>query len=69
MESVEVMEVHKNRSYTQIVVWQNTRLQENRNLMVIDRINRKAVIWMETGEVYDRGLLIIKAVDPYWRGE
>ena len=52
-----MMEVHMNRSYTQLVVWQSTGLQENRNLMVIDGINRKAVIWTETGEVYNRGFL------------
>ena len=64
-EGVEVMEVHMNRSYTQLVVWQSMRLQENRNLMVIDGIDRKAVIWMETGEAYDGGFLKIKAVDLY----
>ena len=64
-----MMEVCMNRNYTQLVVWQNMRLQENRNLMVIDRINRKAGIWMETGEAYDGGFLIIKRVDLYWRGE
>ena len=68
-EGAEVMEVHINRSYTQLVIWQNTRLQENGNLMVIDRIDRKVVIWMKTGEAYNRGFLIIKAVDLYWRGE
>ena len=37
--------------------------------MVIDGIDWKVDIWMETGEVYDRGFLKIKAVDLYWRGE
>ena len=45
------------------------RLWENRNLMVIDGIDSKAAIWMETGEAYDRGFLKIKAADLYWRGE
>ena len=62
-------EVHMNRSYTQLVVWQSTRLWENRNLMVIDGINRKEVIWMDTGEAHNGGFPIIKAVDFYWRGE
>ena len=69
MEGVEVMEVHMNRSFTQLVVWQSTRLQEDRNLTVINGINRKAVIWTETGEVYNGGFLIINAVDLYWRGK
>ena len=30
--------------------------------MVFDRINEKAVIWTETGEAYNRGFFIIKAV-------
>ena len=52
----------------QLFVWQSMRLWEYRNLMVFDGINRKAVIWMETGEAYDRGFLKINAVDLYWRG-
>ena len=69
MEGAEVMEVHMNRGYTQLVIWWNRRLQENGNLTVIDRIDRKVEICMETGKTYDRGIFIIKAVDLYWRGE
>ena len=35
----------------------------------IDGDDRKVVIWMETGEVYDRSFLKIYAVDLYWGGE
>ena len=34
-----------------------------------DGINGKVVAWAETGEAYDGGFFIIKAVDLYWRGE
>ena len=36
-----MMEVHMNRNYTQLDVWQSMRLWETGNLMVIDGINRK----------------------------
>ena len=41
------------------------RLWENGNLMVINGIDRKAVIWTGTGKAYNRGFLKIKAVDLY----
>ena len=36
---------------------------------ILMELTDKQFIWMVTGEVYNRGFFIIKAVDLYWRGE